>query len=242
MTGLSRFRPKGLPGNGLPIRLLAAAAVISACESAKQDDAGVLDGGVDARDAEQSDADLPDVSGPDAGPWFMTTLTSSGALAGLAGPTGDVKYLSPVAGVTPRPPITEPCYFQNMNVFDYHLRFLRSFTELSTLTATDYRDLVLRRPTRIWWGGGVKHYPATPHPSAGQGVTVWTVYHEVAGADRLSSDDLVAVHSILSECVGFSPDRLAFLPTDPFQTTFARQERAALLGRGIAVIFAEELR
>jgi hypothetical protein len=250
MTAPRCARPNGRPEevDRLPIQwlliqwLAAAVLVTSACESAEPGDAGMPDGGVDAKGSEDSGADLPDVSGPDAGPWFMTALTSSGALAGLVGPTGDVKYLSPVAGVIPRPPITEPCYFQNMNVFDYHLRFLRSFPELATLTATEYRDLVLRRPSRIWWGGGVKYYPATSHPSAGQGVTAWTVYHEVAGADRLSSDDLVDVHSILSECVGFSPNRLAFLPTDPFQITFARQERAALLGRGIAVIFAEELR
>ncbi|MCK6547165.1 hypothetical protein L6R52_15045 [Myxococcota bacterium] len=194
-------------------------------------------------DAGPTDADPADAGAGDLGPHYLVTLDSAEALAGLGGRTGEAKYLAPVAGAPLRAPITERCYFQNMALYDYHLLFLRSFPELAGLTTSEYANLVLRRPTRIWWGGGVKYYPATPHPIEAQpGTVAWTVYHEVAGADRLGTDDVVAVHEILAGCVTFAPDRLAFLPTDPYQITFARQARADLAARGVAVVFAEELR
>lgn len=230
--------------------ILALALTAQGCGASDTPDAGSPDaGGADASpDAAEPDASTPDASTPDAGlgdlgPRYLVTLDSAEALAGLGGRTGEAKYLAPVDGATPRAPIVEPCYFQNMALYDYHLLFLRSFPELADLTPAEYSSLVLRRPTRIWWGGGTKYYPGTPHPLAGElGTVAWTVYHEVAGADRLTADDLVAVHEILAGCVAFAPDRLAFLPTDPFQVTSARTARADLAARGIAVVFAEDLR
>lgn len=212
-------------------------------------------GGVDAGAADASSLDAaPTDSGSedsgssdaaplgDAGPHFLTTLDAPEDLAGLLAPGGDVKYLSPVVGAELRPPIVEPCYFQNMQLYPYHLLFLRSFPELATLGSNDYANLVLRRPTRIWWGGGVKLYPDVAHPIAGRGVLAWTVYHEVAGADRLVADDVVAVHERLASCARFAPELLAFLPTDPYQSTLAHAEQAALAARGVAVIFPDQLR
>ncbi|MBK6683504.1 MAG: hypothetical protein IPG45_03460 [Deltaproteobacteria bacterium] len=224
-------------------------------------DAGASDNGVfdaDLPDAHSEDAEVdagfPDLGlvdagsdggadlGPgDLGPAYLTTLDDPLALEGLLGPAGDVKYLAPVTGAPPEV-LTEPCYFQNMAIFPFHLLFLRSFPGLENLSNSEYVTRVLRRPTRIWWGGGLKRYPATPHPGGGQGVIAWAVYHENAGADRLTGDDLLAVQVILQSCVSFAPAELAFLPTDPFQNSFVRAERAALLARGVPVILPEELR
>lgn len=235
-----------------PTLLLVAPLLALACGSttdpadggagdAGSADAAALDAALE--DSGLADSGAADVGPPgDAGPHFLTTLDTAEALAGLLAPGGDVKYLSPVVGAVPRPPIVEACYFQNMQLYPYHLLFLRSFPELATLGTSDYANLVLRRPTRIWWGGGVKLYPDVAHPIAGQGVLAWTVYHEVAGSDRLLADDVVAVHQRLAACATFAPERLAFLPTDPYQSTLAHAEQAALAARGVAVIFPEQLR
>lgn len=217
-------------------------------------DAGLEEDGGDLPDVAPRDAELTDDGGQpsdagdggdggpsDAGPAYLTALPTPEALDGLLGLAGDVKYLAPVVGVPPVV-LTEACYFQNMTLYPFHLLFLRSFPGLMNLSNQEYADRVLRRPTRIWWGGGLKRYPATPHPQGGLGVIAWAVYHETAGADRLNADDLLAVQAILRSCVTFAPNELAFLPTDPFQNSFVRAERASLLAQGVPVILPEELR
>lgn len=246
---------------GLGVVLLLGAVACASEPEAPPDlgtDAGLFDSGVidgdggadtgpadlglaDAGEDGGADLGLADLGPVDLGPTYRTTLDSPAALEGLLGPAGDVKYLAPVVGA-PVEVLTEACYFQNMAIFPYHLLFLRSFPGLENLSNSDYVARVLRRPTRIWWGGGLKRYPATPHPQGGQGVIAWAVYHENAGADRLTGDDLLAVQDILESCVTFAPAELAFLPTDPFQNSFVRAERAALLARGVPVILPEELR
>lgn len=226
---------------GIDAGLGDGSAADGTTEDADQDvgpaDLGPADAG------EDGGADLGPIDlGPvDLGPTYRTTLDSPEALEGLLGPAGDVKYLAPVVGA-PVEVLSEACYFQNMAIFPYHLLFLRSFPGLEGLSNSDYVARVLRRPTRIWWGGGLKRYPATPHPLGGQGVIAWAVYHENAGADRLNGDDLLAVQGILQSCVTFAPAELAFLPTDPFQNSFVRAERGALLTLGVPVILPEELR
>jgi pyruvate, water dikinase len=231
-------------------RALLLPLLLAACSSDPSEDltsdAGFLEDATPLdstiTDAEPSDAAIEDVGPSDAGPAFLNVLATSQDLASLGKQTGDVKYLAPVVGQPPMQPITEACYFQNMKLYDYHLQFLRSFPELVNIGTQEYANLVLRRPTRIWWGGGLKLYPATPHPIAGQGVIAWALYHEAAGADRLGTADVAAVHAILASCVTFAPELLAFLPTDPFQVSFARAERANLAAMGVAVILPEELR
>lgn len=199
-------------------------------------DAGAADGA--ALDATAADGgNGPDAGTADFGELYLTRLENPADFDRLQGTKTHVKYLAPVRSATAAPPLTEPCYFQNMMAFEWHVFFLRSFPELAALTNQQYVSYVLQRPTRIWWGGGVERL-RRPHPISGAAeVLAYTIYSETNLDSRLVEADIVEVDGILRGCVPYATDLLAFEPGDPYQIQLAQQLEASLRARGIAVVF-----
>jgi hypothetical protein len=197
----------------------------------------VLDGGIDAGDAAEPDA------GGDAGiieDRFLNRLESPSALYGLdTAMRAGVKYLAPVDTATKSAPLTEDCYFQNMNQFTWHLQFLQSFEDLANIDFNTYLDWVLRPASRRLWGGYVKAYPNVVHPGTERlGIVVYTVYSD---AGTLRVDDVEAVDRIMKDSIPFATELLVFLPEGPDQKLLAQMSLAELARRGISVIFPEQL-
>jgi pyruvate, water dikinase len=196
----------------------------------------VLDAAADA-----PDGDVPD--GGETGPSHLTRLESPADLAELQAAGGSVKYLARVDGREPPTPLTDECLFQNTRRFPLHLQFLHHFPELVGLSFSDYMAMVLRRDSRVWWGGDVRPWPATPHPVTGLfGVYTYTVYAEATGGGGLTVAEVAEVDARLKACAPFAADLLVFLPDDVAQQAFVRAERAALLEAGVVAILPEELR
>jgi hypothetical protein len=114
----------------------------------------------------------------------------------LADNNGSVKYLMPVEGVSPRAPIQDACAFQNTARFAYHLIFLQALPGGETLDFEEYIDLVLKRDTRAWWGGEVAWLLERVHPiTMDAGTLVFSLYTEDSPGNRLTIDDVRAVHA-----------------------------------------------
>lgn len=204
--------------------------------------------GGEPADPSPTDAGFVDASNPDAAPIdsgplpeiaYLTRLESAADLARLTAANEEtVKYLFPIDGKPGAGPLTEACYFQNMRRYPWHLQFLQSFPELRNITFDAYLALVLRSQTRAFYGGAIRMWPGAPHPSGSLGVMTLTVYSEPG---QLSVDDIAAAMATFKECSPFSASFAAFLPEDAGQKVFARNNHAALLDRGVYVVFPEEL-
>lgn len=227
-------------------------AALAACAS----DTASLDV-ADLPDTDLADSDLADSGLADSGPsdapaeldpsdqhepdGFLTVLTSLADLAALAASPPEVKYLARVAGRTPPLPLTEPCYFQDMHRYTWHLEFLRAFPELADLTPPGYAALVLDRATRTLWGGAVRFWPHVPHPHEPEpGVLAYTVYSE-SEPGSLAVADLAELDQTLALCIPWAAPRLAFVPTDVFQRQLVSAQHAALSAAGVAVVMPETL-
>ena len=207
--------------------LLLIAIAAAACGSGGADP----DGGVahDAAPGDASGMDAMQTDGSTIAPAFLWTLPTPADYRALAAPgTSDLKYLLTVEGRPIRPPVTEPCLFQNTARYPYHVVFLHTFVETSTLSFEDYSALVLRRPTRAWWGGGLTILDAS--------TLAYAIYAENGATAGIMDDDVVEVDAKLKACVLWAAAQLGFLPQDPFQEQFARTHRAALEQRGVKVI------
>lgn len=207
--------------------MLAVPAVLSSATACPPmpgpDDAGTNDAGT-------SDAGVVEDG-------FLTMLDDVDDVAELAGANGTVKYLSPVAGATPRAPLYSSCAFQDTTAFPFHLPFLNSLPGGGDLTFDDYIALVLRRATRVWWGGEVMWRPDLPHPiTSATGVLIYTLYTEDSPGNRLIADDVRAVHVALGACAPAFDGTLAFVPSSNEQRQTASLIRAELAAEGIAVI------
>lgn len=186
----------------------------------------VVDGGNPVADA-----------GPTEPPDFLTVLDDEADLTLLAAENGAVKHLLPVAGATPRPPVGDACAFQNTARFPYHLQFIAAQEGGEDVDYATYVQLVLRRATRVWWGGEVAYDPGRLHPLTNEpGVLAWAIYTQDEPGDRLIEDDVRAAYAILVACAPAYADRLAFAPTSTEQRTTAAAIRAALHEDGIAVL------
>ncbi|HEY0712081.1 MAG TPA: hypothetical protein VGF45_05370, partial [Polyangia bacterium] len=168
--------------------VLVAAGVLSAfaCADggpAPNPDAAIPGDAADGGDGADVDAPPDGMDGP-APPPFATTITAADDFAQLAAaPNGEVKYLAPVAGRATVPPLTEPCYFQNMQRYGWHLAFLQSFPALAGLNYDAYLALVVRSSRQLW-GGAVKPWPAVRHPISGQpGIYVYGIYGDPGSVD-----------------------------------------------------------
>lgn len=175
-------------------------------------------------------------AGPEA-PDELARLDDVDDLALVAGADGSVKYLAPVDGAGPRAPLEEACAFQNTARYPYHLEYLRAQPGGEALTYQDYLALVLRRPTRVWWGGEVRFSPDATHPLTEQpGVLAYTLYTEDSPGNRLTPDDVRAVFAALAACAPGFDDALAFAPSSNEQRTTAALIRETLAAEGIAVL------
>jgi hypothetical protein len=193
--------------------------------------------GADLHTPDQTlDHALPDlVSDANVTTRFLTRLLAPEDLALLQGKADHVKYIGLVHGAPVKAPIVEPCYFQNMTLYPWHIIFLASFPELSGMTTDDYAKLVLNPATRIWWGGGVLRYKAV-HPLSGEPECLaYTVYAE-GGDTGLTEQDIVQVDGLLKSCMPYATKRLAFFPSDPAQKQLAQQSQASLVQQGVAVL------
>lgn len=182
---------------------------------------------------------------PDGGsppePPYLTALASPEDLATLtAKDLGDeVKYLASVVGRPPLPGLPAACYFQNMRRYSWHLLFLQSFPELTTLSYDGYLGLVLRAPSRRLWGGAVRPWPAVLHPTtAAPGIVAYSIYGD-PGA--VSAADIVEVDGRLKACVPFARELLVFVPSSPDQVGLLMTEQAGLTAQGVASLYPEQL-
>ncbi|MCA9563315.1 MAG: hypothetical protein KC561_07490 [Myxococcales bacterium] len=188
------------------------------------------------------DTALADLSLPISGPDYRTSAAEFRDWAELLVP-GDngVKFLLPVDGAEVRQPITEACYFQNMNVFEWHILFLHSFPELATLSFQAYTQLVLSSE-RIWWGGEVSSWPGTPNPIGGEpGIFGFTIYTQAQGGLSLSVEGLQEVRDQLAECLPFAGDSLVWIAEDLAQQQFLTDNTVALSEAGVAAIRPSQL-
>lgn len=209
----------------------------AAVADARPADDAAADTDSGAADAGATDSGIGADGGPagDAAPDYLTTLDSPEEFVSLSR-AQSVKYILRVTGATPRAPLMESCYFQNTARFQFHIEFLRTFTELAGLTFQDYETLVLDPMTRIWWGGGLivvrQRHPISGEPES----LAYQIYAENGAVVGLREADIVEVDALLKACVPYAATRLAFQPGDPFQEAFARQIAPSLAQRGIAVL------
>lgn len=203
------------------------------------DDAGHPDA------ATEHDAGTTDASTTDAGgivdDRFRTILATPADLAALTSTIAGnaVKYLAQVEGREPFSPLTESCYFQNMELFSYHLQFLRSFPEHAGLTFDAYLALVLNPDARKMWGGAIQTWAGTRHPiTQAPGIVSYAVY---SNPGTLTKEDIIAVDQRLKSCIIFARDLLVYVPEGSDQKSLLIRERDALRAAGVASIFPEEL-
>lgn len=175
---------------------------------------------------------------------YLTRLRSAEAYASLAAEGAEVKYLAIVDGRAPEAVFAgAECLFQNTAKYEYHVQFLRTFPGYEDMSAERYADLVLRRASRSMWGGGLRLFPATPHPVSGtNGVLAYTVYSESSTEEMLTVDDIVEVDRRLKNAALFASDFLVFTPDGGAQIAALEDKADELLAEGVAMVEPSMLR
>lgn len=215
--------------------LCAWAAACDRADAPQAPDAGG-DAGADAGEADGG-------AGMDAP--YLTALASAEHYAELAGEGAEVKYLLAQGGDAfgAEPPLDADCIFQNTRRFPFHVQFLQQFPAYEQLDYDSYLALVLRRETRVWWGGGLKLWGNAVHPSTGRaGVISFSVYQEGGGSENLAASELAAVHARLSSCVPYAEDLLVFVPDGAAQFAHVRAIAGELERAGVPVLEPSALR
>lgn len=169
---------------------------------------------------------------------FLSLLRTIEDYAALSGEGAEVKYLAIVDGAEPPDVFSgAECLFQNTAKYPYHLSFLRTFPEYAELSAERYSDFVLRRASRVMWGGGLKLLLGTPHPTTGiAGVLAYTVYTESAPSELFSVEELIEVDRRLKANIAFASAILAFMPDGLAQTRAVVPSLSELGEAGVAVL------
>ncbi len=226
--------------------VLLLAAALAACGEATPPppDAGARDGGeADGGGADGSADGGTSDAGSDAGAprgAYLNRLETADDLATLTSTVGGgVKYLARAPGRPVFEPLTEPVYFQDMNRFDWHLAFLRSFPGHEALSYDVYLALVLRRSTRRFYAGAVQAWAGALHPSTQRpGVLAFGVYSE---PNALDAEDVAAAYQTLAAAIPFAASLLVFVPEGPDQRAMITRSRASLAERGVFTLFPEDL-
>lgn len=187
-----------------------------------------------------SGSDVPLAERPD----FLTHLTSPADFALLQGEGAEIKYLGQVEGSTPPAPgLAQACLFQNTERYAGHLTFLRSFSELANIDFNSYLTLVMKRASRVLWGGSLKLYPTVPHPATGApGIMAYFVYSDPNDVDALTVDELAAMDTRLKACAPFAADLLVLVGMDEDQAARFEAQRSALASRGVRLVSPRDLR
>ncbi len=213
-----------------PLLVLLLLGSLVACEPVGDDDDSAID---------DDDASDDDDSAPDSPP-YLNVLETPADLALLAD-GGGVKFIAPVAAWEREPPITEDCYFQDMERYPWHLQFLLSFEELAGLDMPTYEAWVVQPETRRWWGGAVQLWPGVDHPLTGQtGVLSFVVYSDYQDP-QLTVEQVTEVHDTMRACVPFAADLVVWVPDGGGQRAFATDAADALAEAGVGVVLPEDL-
>lgn len=181
-------------------------------------------------------AEAPEEPAPlHAGPRYATSLGVPDDLVALSDGDLAVKYLAPLEPGELAPPLENACVFQDMHDADWHVGFLNGFPDYAELDFETYLSWVLRRETRQMWGGAVRWWSEGRHPRTGEpGVVSFAVYADTTERDRLTVDDVVAVHRRLAGCIDFPSHRLVFVADGPVQEAFVQAQRGRLEAAGVA--------
>jgi pyruvate,water dikinase len=203
-------------------------------------DSGVADAGQDAAHDAGDDAALD--GGDDGGAVdYLTELASPDDYARLA-LDGELRYLAPIEGATPEPPLDAPCVFQNMERFAFHVQFLATMPAYASVDFPTYTNMVLRKRTRVFYGGMLKQWPSTPHPITDKlGVISYGAYQTEAPGEAFSVDELAFLHERLTGCMPYARDLLVLVPDGSTQTSSVLAQREALLERGVPVLLPDDL-
>jgi pyruvate,water dikinase len=220
--------------------LLAYAAAGCDEQTPREPDASAEDAALGA-DAAPGDADL-DVDGGADSTSFLDHLRGAEDYAALQGEGAEVKYLAMLPDARPSPPLDTSCIFQDTARFAFHVQFLRSFPAYADLDYDSYLALVLRRQSRLWWGGGLKLFAGVRHPLSGQrGVISFTAYQDGGGEQNLTPEELQALFMQLSACAPYARELLVFVPDGGAQVAHVRGLRETLSELGVPVLMPEEL-
>lgn len=170
---------------------------------------------------------------------FLSELPTLEEYAALSAEGAEVKYLTSVEGTEPPSTLFQAsaCAFQNTSRFPYHLQFLRTFPDYAELSPARYEDLVLRRASRVMWGGRLKLFAATPHPKTGNlGVVSYTIYAGTQPSEALTVEDIREVDRKLKTCAPFAEERFVFTPEGAAQLLQVEPLREALLEHGVVIV------
>ena len=182
---------------------------------------------------------------PDAGskPRYLERLATHAEYEMVQGEGGEVKYFARVTGKPGLPPLDKPCVFQNTDLYELHVNFLRSFPELAHLDFPAYLALVMKAATRQLWAGELKFLPSATHPRTGaRGVLVYFIYSEANDVDELTVDQIVEVDGRIKGCVPFARELLVLVGMDEDQARRFDQRKAELAGRGVDLVDSRVVR
>lgn len=215
-------------------RVLPIGLLLSAC-------AGCGGSGDTAGDTSQDTSPPPDTSdtaaatGPDPSTW-LPSLPAAGDLGRLTAADRGIKYTAPIEGRAREAPILEDAYFQDMEVWPWHLQFLLAFPELQDMDMPTYEAWVIENATRRWWGGEVRLWPGTIHPVTGvQGVFTWTFYSDDSGGGT-TVDMVDEVRRRMDAVAPWSAGLSAWVPDGSAQQALAASAGGELAARGIPVL------
>lgn len=185
-------------------------------------------------------SDVPLAERPD----FLSMLASPADFALMQGEGGEIKFLGRVDGATPPTPgLAHACMFQNTERYPGHISFLRSFPELGNVDFNTYLTMVMKRSSRVLWGGSLKLYPTVRHPGTGTpGIMAYFVYSDPNDIDALTVDELAALDVRVKTCAPFASDLLVLVGMDEDQAVRFEAQRAELLARGVRLAHPRELR
>lgn len=184
--------------------------------------------------------DVPQAERPD----FLPLLGSTADFALMQGEGGEIKFLGQVDGtVPPAPGLAHACVFQNTERYPGHISFLRSLPALANVDFATYLAMVMKRASRVLWGGSLKLYPTVRHPATGApGILAYFVYSDPNEVDALTLDEIAALDARLKACAPFASELLVLVGMDEDQAARFEAQRAALLSRGVRLVSPRELR
>lgn len=228
MPGLSRL--------GAARRAAIFASVLCATASACQRHPGAGPGADAGAPIAPGDPRDP-IDRPDR-PDFLERLSSIADYALVQGGGGEVKFLGGIAGkAPPAPGLDRACLFLNTVRYPGHITFLRSLPGMSDLDFTTYLTMVMKRASRVLWGGSLKYYPGEPHPKTGaQGILAYFLYSDPNDVDALTADEIAELDARLKSCAPYASDLLALVGMDVDQAIRFEAQRASLAERGVALV------
>ena len=175
-------------------------------------------------------------------PRFRTRLISDEDYTLVGDGRDHVKFLLPIQGNNPVPPLTEACYFLNMSLFSWHLDFLNEFPEWEDLSFLEYSDLALEKTSRIWWSGTLRKWSEQQN-SAFDTSSFFTfeIFVSPGLNNLLSVNEIVEINDTIKSCAPLLTNSLAFLPNEDAIEEYVRFYQSVLASKGVTVVYPDEL-